>query len=190
MRLVSYSILLILGLSACVSETEVLTPNVQTQIERRAAEGILGAQAILESNVFKELDEAEYPIMVALPGVTVNLNNGKLVDTLNDYLREQELSREAFLAHPLLDEFVRTHIVKDFVDIGKIRTSEGESFTFTNMNGDEVSFTTKDLTPTSGIFLNGVAFGTSCSIQNIGLYPETGQVCRVAAPIEEFDWSQ
>lgn len=187
-------------LAACSNAPAEVTPSPPEQpsdtspgyftaqeiIDRMADDGYLGAQAVIASGLYDDLSGDDYPLMLM-----VFRSDG----TLEAYLSEQGLSKEAFLTHPKLRSFMEHHLIDSYVDTVKIRSTKNTKATYISAAGSDVVLTTADnLYPENGevMFANGVPVEAYCSYSGNGgdgqLQVEA-QICFADAPIVDFDWS-
>lgn len=151
-----------------------------------AADGYLGARAVIASGLYESLSADNHPLMLM-----VFESNA----TLEDYFSQQGLSAEAFLVHPKLRSFMEQYLIDSYVDTVEVRSTQNAQVAYTTLAGSKVIFTTGDnLDPEEGdvMFANGVPVEAYCAYSGNGgdsqLQVEA-QICFVDAPILEFDWS-
>ncbi len=189
-------------LAACSGAPAEVTPPVEQEkpsdtsqgyftaqeiVDQMADDGYLSAQAVVASGLYDDLSGDDYPLLLM-----VFRSDG----TLEAYLSEQGLSKEAFLAHPKLRSFMKHHLIDSYVDTVKIRSTKNTEATYISAAGAEVVFTTAgNLNPERGkvMFANGVPVEVSCSYSGNGgdgqLQVEA-QICFADAPIVDFNWSE
>lgn len=161
--------------------------ETQETVDRLANEGNLAAQAVKASGLYNELSTDDYPFLLML----VESNTA-----LEAYLSEQGLSKETFLAHPKLRNFIEHNLIDSYVDIIKIRSTQNTEVTYTSAAGSDIVLTTaENLDPQKGdvMFANGVPVEAYCFISGNGGEDDMqskGLLCFADAPVMEFDWSE
>ena len=163
------------------TDPDVPTRSLQDFIDTRP-NASLNDRAIIASSVYDDLSVDRYPLMI----MTVREKGA-----LEAYIAEQGLSEEAFLAHPKLPEFIKSHLIYDEVDVLELRTTPGARATFESAAGTEVVIENVPA-PRMGL-VNGVSIDLLCAEGRDPTYStdETGLLCYVAEPIvQDFDWSQ
>lgn len=161
--------------------------ETQETVDRLANEGNLAARAVKASGLYDELSNNDYPFLLTL----VESNT-----VLENYLSEQGLSKEAFLAHPKLRNFMEHNLIDSYVDIIKIRSTQNMKVTYTSAAGSEIALTTaENLDPQMGdvIFANSVPVEAYCFVSGNGGEDDMqskGLLCFANAPLVEFDWSE
>lgn len=194
-------------LSACGNNSagaDYKSYTVQERIDEMAEKGDLMSRAFIESGIRNDIGEDDYPLSLFVVRSTDRPvpddwlpSNGLFVpedDTLSDYLTEQGLTEEEFLAHPKLRSFVEGHLITADIDLPTLASTKNASETFKTVNGESVTITVAaELTPGEDdyVFANGVAISDFCAFDptpaETGGY---GQVCYARAPlITDFDWS-
>lgn len=144
----------------------------------------LSAKAVIKSDVYQEMTEEKYPLLLIL-------FDGE--GTLERYLLEQGLTEENFLAHPKITEFVRSHLIYESMNLKNLSFELGKTVSFKSSAGSMVELKvikSSEGGAVKGGTANGVPMNLFCADASQRQGKEAS-VCFADGPIvSDFDWSQ
>jgi hypothetical protein len=188
-----FILFLLISLTACQKDVPLtvdppLSYTIQQYVDALATgmsntSAALSAEAVKVSGVYDALSEANYPLFLILFDKE---------GSLESYLAENGLTREGFLTHPKLSEFVRSHLIYGQVNIDS--SNIGSNARFQSDAGSEITIEVvrdSEGGKVKGGTANGVALQLFCPVSTTDVESETSQICFADGPIlQNFDWSQ
>lgn len=147
----------------------------------RSSAQVLEPRAIKAAGLLDNLGRDDYPLTLFISGD----------DNLRAYLKAEGLTEEEFLNSPKLEEFYKSQLVYEEIDIYMVGNGPvGNSLTYKSAAGSDITITKTD--EDSGADVNGEINGVPAYLgcyRDIDYKKPTGLLCYADAPIvKDFAW--
>ena len=170
------------ALSACgVGEDKTIPPplqSVQDFLEDSSNASTLSHMMVTQSSVYNSLGDTSWEMLTLIDN-----------EALSSYIAEQELSKDAFLSHPKLDDFVKAHLLVEETRFSVDAVAEGsvDAKSVEMAYGNTVRFTGAESFQNGyNLLANDVRFGDTCA----DFVEQPIMVCFAKAPlVADFDWN-